>query len=399
MSDTATVSQVLRRYAPQYLARFGERMPNEQQKVLQAVTACRTGRLGTVRYQCAQCGESHVMGRSCGNRHCVLCQADKSRQWLAKQEAKLLPCHYFLITFTVPPEVQRVMRSHPREGYEALFQASSQALKELATNERHVGTRRPGFFGVLHTWSRDLNYHPHVHYVVAGGGLNNEATGWKPSAPNYFVPDTALAIVFRARLRDEFQTRGLYGEVEPSAWTRRWIVDCEAVGDGRSSLKYLAAYVFRVGVTENRVTACDWHPDMDQATVTLMVKRSGTKQYKPMTLSAREFLRRYLEHVLPARFQKVRHYGFLSSTCSVPWLLIRWLVAIANDRVIELCHTEALATPTRPSVTCPACGGVMVCVEIVLPSSRRQRIRPPPGTSRTSGDQPRSATASGAVPC
>lgn len=391
--EPATVSQVLRRYAPQYLERFGSTMPTEQQKVLAAVTGCRTGELGTVRYQCAQCGESHVMGRSCGNRHCVLCQADKSQQWLEKQEAKLLPCHYFLITFTVPPEVQRVLRSHPREGYEALFQASSQALKELATNERHVGTQRPGFFGVLHTWGRDLHYHPHVHYVVAGGGLNVDATAWKAARPNYFVPDTALAIVFRAKLRDEFKARGLYDAVESSAWTRDWVIDCEAVGDGRSTLKYLAAYVFRVGVTEKRVTACDWHPDMDQATVTLMVKRSGTKKYKPMPLTAREFLRRYLEHVLPNRFHKVRHYGFLSSNCVVPLLLIRWLVAIANDRVFELCRTQVTATARVPSLPCPACGGVLICVEIILPHGPRWHLRRMPDI-RTRG-----SPVSGGAPC
>lgn len=368
-------------------------MPSEQQQVLQAVTACRTGRLGTVRYACAQCGESHVMGRSCGNRHCVLCQADKSQAWLQKQTAKLLPCPYFLITFTVPPEVQRVMRSHPQEGYEALFQASSAALKTLAQNERHVGTRRPGFSGVLHTWGRDLNYHPHVHYLVAGGGLNEDATGWKPSRPNYFVPDTALATVFRAKLRDGFRARGLHDEVDPAAWQRTFIVDCKAVGDGRGTLQYLAAYVFRVAVTERRITHCNWHPDMDQATVTLQVKRSGTQKYRPMELSVTEFLRRYLQHVLPGGFHKVRHYGFLSSTSRVPLLLIRWLVALSNNDVMELCRTEVLVTPPRPPLRCPSCGGVMICTEIVLPTGRRLRIRPPPGIL------PRVSAVPGGLPC
>lgn len=391
--DSASVSQVLRRYVPQYLERFGASMPLQQKKVLQAVTACRTGSLGTVRYACAQCDMSHVMGRSCGNRHCPLCQADKSKQWLAKQEAKLLPCHYFLITFTMPPEVQRVMRSHPCEGYEALFQASSQALKALAANERHLGTKRPGFFGVLHTWSRDVNYHPHVHYIVAGGGLNDDATKWKPSRPNFFVPDKPLAILFRAKLRDEFKARGLYGKVNPAAWNRCWIVDCKAVGDGRGTLKYLAAYVFRVAATEHRVTACDWNPDMDQATVTLMVKRSGTKKYRPMSLSAREFIRRYLEHVLPSGFQKVRHYGFLSSNGKVPLLLIRWLVALANQRVMELCRTNVSAAPQVPPLLCRACGGVLICQEIILPDGLRLDVRPPPAV------QTRGSPVPGGMPC
>lgn len=353
-------------------------MPLQQKKVLQAVAACSTGSLGTVRYQCAQCGESHVMGRSCGNRHCPLCQADKSKEWLAKQQAKLLPCHYFLITFTVPPEVQEVMRSHPDDGYEALFQASSQSLKSLAANPRHIGTERPGFFGVLHTWGRDLNYHPHVHYVVAGGGLNDDATAWKSSRPNFYVPDRPLAIVFRGKLRDEFRTHGIEHLVPASAWSRPWIVDCEAVGNGRSSLKYLAAYVFRVAVTEHRVTQCDWHDDMNSAKLTLMVKRSGTQRYRPMSLSVTEFIRRYLQHVLPSGLMKVRHYGFLNGRSKIPLLLIAWLVAIANNRVMELCRTEILVTPKPPPLLCSSCGGVMVCQEIILANGLRLAIRGPP---------------------
>jgi hypothetical protein len=376
--DSATVSQVLRRYAPQYLERFGDDMPLQQKKVLQAVTACRTGLLGVVRYACAQCGKSHVMGRSCGNRHCVLCQADKSKAWLAKQEAKLLPCHYFLITFTVPPGVQRVMRSHPRDGYNALFKASSDALKTLATSERHIGTKQPGFFGVLHTWGRDVNYHPHLHYVVAGGGLNDDATAWKPSRPNYYVPDKPLVILFKAKLQEEFKAQGLYDEVDPSEWDRQWILKCKAVGDGRGTLKYLAAYVFRVAVTENRITKCDWHPDIDQAKVTLMVKRSGTEKYRPMPLGVTEFIRRYLQHVLPSGFQKVRHYGFLNGNCAIPFLLILWLVAIANERVMELCRTDVIVAPWVPSLKCQACGGVLICQEILLPNGMRFNVRPPP---------------------
>lgn len=383
-SRSASVSQVLRRYAPQYLERFGDRMPLQQKKVLQAVTACRTGSLGMVRYACAQCGEQHFMGRSCGNRHCPLCQADKSKDWLAAQAAKLLPCHYFLITFTVPPEVQRVMRRHPAAGYEAFFQASQQALKTLAANPKHVGTKKPGFFGVLQTWTRDLNYHPHIHYVVAGGGLNADLTGWNSAAANFYVPDLPLMILFRAKLRDEFKTRGLYDKVNPAAWTRPWIIDCEAVGDARGTLKYLAAYVFRVAVTEHRVTHCNWHPDMDHAVVQLLVKRSGTKKYRPLPLSAREFIRRYLQHVLPSGFQKVRHFGFLNANAKVPLLLIRWLVAIANQRVIELCQTQVLVSAERPSLFCEACGGVLICQEISLPSGLRIDVRRPQHRNRGS---------------
>ena len=166
--------------------------------------------------------------------------------------------------------------------------------------------------------------------------------------------------------------------MDPSEWDRQWILKCKAVGDGRGTLKYLAAYVFRVAVTENRITKCDWHPDIDQAKVTLMVKRSGTEKYRPMPLGVTEFIRRYLQHVLPSGFQKVRHYGFLNGNCAIPFLLILWLVAIANERVMELCRTDVIVAPWVPSLKCQACGGVLICQEILLPNGMRFNVRPPP---------------------
>ena len=232
-----SVSQVLRRYGSQYLAKYRDRMPIEQQKVLQAVMRCRTGGLGTVHFQCAQCGTLHVYGKSCGNRHCPLCQSEKSQQWLDSQVEKLLPCPYFLITFTVPPEVRPVIRRHPRKCYEALFRASSATLKLLAQDERFVGTRLPGFTGVLHTWGRDLTYHPHIHYVVAGGGVSPDCSEWKAARVNYFVPEKCLSVIFRAKFRDELKAAGLLSLVPTTAWTRGWVVDSEAVGTGASTFE------------------------------------------------------------------------------------------------------------------------------------------------------------------
>lgn len=139
-----------------------------------------------------------------------------------------------------------------------------------------------------------------------------------------------------------------------------------------------STYVFRVAVTENRITKCDWHPDIDQAKVTLMVKRSGTEKYRPMPLSVTEFIRRYLQHVLPSGFQKVRHFGFLNGNCAIPFLLILWRVAIANERVMELCRTDVIVAPWVPSLKCQACGGVLICQEILLPNGMRFDVRPPP---------------------
>ena len=193
-----TVADVLRRYGGQYLERFGATMPGEHKKVLHAITACRTGELGTVLYVCQSCGEIHAIGRSCGNRHCPICQHGKTKAWLEKQTDRLLPCPYFLVTFTLPAELRALARSHQRVIYAALFEASSQALCALAANPRFVGTDRLGFFGVLHTWGRTLDYHPHVHYVVPGGGIDEDGSRWLPSRANFLVPEKPLSILFPA---------------------------------------------------------------------------------------------------------------------------------------------------------------------------------------------------------
>src|SRR5262249_25150789 len=167
-----SVADVVRRYGGEYLERFGAAMPSEHKKVLHAIAACRTGELGLVLYRCDCCGPMQAMGRSCGDRHCPSCQRGKAEAWLEKQTDHLLPCPYFLVTFTLPAALREVARSHQRVVYSALFAASSEALRALAADPKFVGTDRLGFFGVLHTWGRALEDHPHVAYVVPGGGLS-----------------------------------------------------------------------------------------------------------------------------------------------------------------------------------------------------------------------------------
>jgi hypothetical protein len=160
-SSMPTVADVMRRYGPAYLEQFGATMPAEHKKVLNAIMACRSDKLGTALYMCMSCGHWHVMGQSCGNRHCPTCQQDKTRAWLETQTDRLLPCPYFLLTFTAPAALCEVMRSHQRVAYAAHFDASSQAIKDVAADPKHIGAARCGLFGVLHIWGRTLEYHPH----------------------------------------------------------------------------------------------------------------------------------------------------------------------------------------------------------------------------------------------
>lgn len=356
-----TVADVLRRHGDEYLQRFGERMPAEHKRVLRAIMACRTGELGTVHYQCVACGRTHVMGRSCGNRHCPSCQKDKAKGWLEKQTGRLLPCPYFLITFTVPAKLRAFVRSHARATYPALFEASSEALKALAADPRHIGTKRPGFFGVLHTWGRDLGYHPHVHYVVPGGGLADNGESWLPSRADFYLPVRPLSILYRAKFKEAMRRAGLLDQIDPDVWKEPWIVHSKAVGDGRASLKYLAPYVFRVAISDSRIVSCE------EGKVTFTYRKSGTSHWRKMTLDAMQFIHRFLQHVLPRGFQKVRHYGFLSPNTQEPFESVQWLVSVYYELTYLLLCFSIEVGRERPRIRCAECGQTMIAVAYVPP--------------------------------
>lgn len=364
-----TVADVMRRHGGAYIERFGPRMPAEHKKVLRAIMACRTGRLGTVFYTCSSCGRTHAMGRSCGNRHCPTCQQDKTKAWLDKQLARLLPCPYFLLTFTLPAKLRRLVRAHQRACYAALFSASSGAIKRLAADPKYVGTNSPGFFGVLHTWGRTLEYHPHVHYVVPGGGPNHDGAGWLPSRADFFVPVRALSKIFRAKFRDGLRRAGLLDEVDADVWRQEWVVHSQAVGDGRASLKYLAPYVFRVAISDHRIVCCD------RGRVTFSYRKSGSNRWRKMTLDAAEFIRRFLQHVLPTGFQKVRHYGVASPNSKQSFESLRWVATLHYDLLFLLVAQQPPAA--KPRIRCSACGGRVTVVGFA-PARRGFTARAPP---------------------
>jgi len=358
-----TVTDVLRQHGGTYLERFGATMPAAHKKVLQAMSACRTGELGTVVYECVSCGRRHAIDRSCGDRHCPTCQQGKTKAWLEKQSAQLLPCPYFLLTFTLPQALRQFVRSHQRVGYAALFAASSEALKQLAADPKHLGSRRCGFFGVLHTWGRTLDYHPHVHYVVPGGALSEDGTRWRASRIDFFLPVRALSVLFRGKFRDALKAAGLYDRVDAAVWKQDWVVHSQAVGDGRASLKYLAPYVFRVAISNRRIVAFD-----DQS-VTFSYRKSGSNRGRQMKLEAMEFIRRFLQHVLPSGFQKVRHYGFLSPNSRPTIEAVRWLIRLADGRLFTLLCQPQQTPVCVPRMRCAECGGLLRPIEVTLPGT------------------------------
>jgi hypothetical protein len=352
-----SVAEVVRRYGPAYLERFGDRMPPSHVKVLRSIAGCRAGALGTVLYRCEDCGKMHAVARSCGDRHCPSCQRDKAEDWLARQVDRLLPCPYFLVTFTLPAELRELARADQRAVYGALFEASSQALRAVAADPRHLGTDRLGFFGVLHTWGRTLEYHPHVHYVVPGGGLSGDGTRWLASRPGFLVPVKPLSIVFRAKFRDALRAAGLLDGVDPAVWRQDWVVHCQPSGDGQRSLRYLAPYVFRVAIGDHRIVSCD------DGRVTFTYRKVGSNRRRTMTLDATEFLRRFLQHVLPRGVRQ-------GAALRVPEPIgvgVAGAAAVADRdlgrRDVRARVRPGRAEPRRTSAEgprCPECGGLLV---------------------------------------
>jgi len=327
------VADIFRLHGPEYREQFGARMLPSQRRAMQDIEQCRTATLGGQVYYCQSCKEQRYSYHSCKNRHCPKCGNDQANKWLKEQKELLLPTHHFLVTFTLPAELRALARSHQKLLYHLLFRASSAALLKLAQDPRFLGGR-VGLVGVLQTWTRDLRYHPHLHFIVTGGGLT-EAGSWRASGADFLVPEKPLALIFRAKLRDELKKCGLFAPVDQRVWKKDWVVDCQPVGSGEAAFKYLAPYIFRVALSNNRIRK------LDQAgNVTFQYKESATDQIKSRTLTAKEFIRRFLQHVLPARFVKVRYYGLLSPKH-------RQLLEQARQQLEGLGHNAAQTTVSK----------------------------------------------------
>lgn len=285
------IQRIFQDHADAYLATFGSSMPPVHKKTIAAIRACRTGQCGMHLFACPDCGEQHVASSSCGNRHCPVCQQDKAAEWVYKQQLRLLPCTYFMSTFTIPEALRVVARSHQKVFYSAMFQCASEALRTLEADPRFVGCKVSGFFGVLHTWGRQLQYHPHFHFVIPGGGLNQQRDEWVASSGHFLVHVRALSRLFRGKMKAALNRAGLLPLVPESVWSCEWVVHCKSVGDGRAAMKYLGAYVMRVAISEARVVAYDGER------VRFKYQKVGSSKWRYMTLSAIEFIRRFLQHV------------------------------------------------------------------------------------------------------
>jgi len=353
------VADIFRLHGPAYRQKFGDRLLPSHRRAMQDIETCRTEALGGQLYFCKQCQAQRYSYHSCKNRHCPKCQNEQANDWLQEQQSLLLPTHHFLVTFTLPAELRPLARSHQKTIYNLLFRTSSAALQQLAQDPRFVGARL-GMVGVLHTWTRQLLYHPHVHYIVTGGGLTDDGR-WRSSRKDFLLPVEALSPIFRAKFRDALKQTELFAQVPPRVWRKDWVVHAEPVGSGTQAFQYLAPYVFRVAISNNRL--CTLHDGQ----VTFTYKESATDQFKRSTLTAEEFIRRFLQHVLPPRFIKVRYYGLLSPAHRQLLLKARQLLSAS---ITKLKNQALNTTHSLARLTCPHCGGPLSLLSPLAPRGR-----------------------------
>jgi hypothetical protein len=379
-----TVGEVIRSCLDEFLEKYGARLTPEQHRALKDLASCRTAALGGHVLGCTECGHRQIAYNSCCNRHCPTCQATAAARWLEARAAELLPTPYFHIVFTLPNALNRIALANPRVVYDLLMRATAETLLEVAADPQHLGAQI-GVLAVLHTWGQNLQFHPHVHCVVPGGGLSPDGTRWVASPSNFFLPVRVLSRVFRGKFLAGLRAAFARGELRfaadqfeqtlSSAAQTDWVVYAKRpFGGPEQVLKYLARYTHRVAISNARLL------DFKDGMVRFRYKdyAHGNRK-RVMTLSALEFVRRLLLHVLPTGFMRIRHYGIQANRHRHEKLaLCRQL--LSSKKAAEPVSSEETGEPSEsPSITptrvCPVCGsGRMIMIRVVPPIPAGQEV-------------------------
>ena len=358
------VGEILRAHGEAYRGLHGSRMTPDQLRAMRRLAACHTPALGGVRWQCPRCGGAAFAYRSCGDRHCPACGHADAKLWLERQTRLLLPgVTYHLATFTVPDGLRGLIQSRPRETLAILFEASSSALLDLCRDPRHLGGT-PALTAVLHTWTRQMLYHPHVHFIASGGGLAPDGS-WREAHPKFLVPVRALSVLFAARFRDLLRDRhpALFAQVPASVWRGPWVVHSKPGGAGEKALAYLARYVFRVALADSAILR---HGEKE---VVFRYRDGPTGEPRTARVAPHEFIRRLLLHVLPQGFRKVRHYGLHHSSRRKALRLVQARLALARE--LPLPPAGKPAREPMPAPVCRHCDTQMQAVERLRPAPAR----------------------------
>jgi hypothetical protein len=394
-TSSLEVADIFRAMGPSYRLAQAGRLSLDQLKVMSAIQNCRTAALGGHVDGCDDCGYLRVAYNSCRNRHCPKCQAAAAKAWLAERKADLLPVGYFHVVFTLPTEIADIAWQNKAVVYDLLFRAASETMMTIAADPKHLGARI-GITAVLHTWGSAMTHHPHVHMIVPGGGIALDGERWVSCRPGFLLPVRVLSKLFRrlflSRLADAHAAGHLqfFGDLahlaEAQAFSallaslkrKNWFVYAKPPFAGPEAvLAYLSRYTHRVAISNSRLVA------LEEAGVTFRYKdyrRNGSERDRTMTLQANEFIRRFLLHVLPKGFHRIRHYGLLASAGRKANIArARQLLAVPQPQAEARQPddtTTAVPSDWRPS--CPCCGGKMIIVETF---ERGGHARAPPWTT------------------
>ena len=339
------------------------RLSLRQRRALRAISTCRTPARGGSAYRCTQCAKTHFAYHSCHHRACPRCGGARTAQWTARQTGRLLPVPYFMATFTVPHALRAAFLAEPKVMIDLLFTHAAGAMQDVASFPRHLGAQL-GMIGVLHTWGRQMQFHPHIHMIVPGGGLRKDGRKWrKTRKPDWLLPAAAVAARLRARFDDAMRTTlpAWHARMPDSCWRQSWVVDVRAVGRGEAAIKYLARYVSRSAISDERILS------MSHQSVRFAYRDSATTQARQCTLSADEFMRRYLQHVLPVGLKRIRYYGWEHPAAHRRRRQVETVLAVP----IKINSAEQ---PDQWHLLCPHCQTFsLVCVR-----SLPKRARAPP---------------------
>ena len=361
-------------------------LSTQQRRAVAAITSCRTAALGGHVRECDRgCGYTHISYNSCRDRHCPKCQGLERVRWQEARAADLLPVPYFHLVFTIPADLHDIFLAHPRVAYGLLFRAVAATLKEVAADKRNLGAEI-GLTAVLHTWTQKLRFHPHIHCIVPGGGLSPDRRSWVSAREDFFVSVRVLSAVFRGKLLAAFEAAAGAGKIASApellrqAARKSWVVYCKRPFAGpQQVLSYLGRYTHRIAIGNERIVATSG----DDVTFSFKDRRDGDSR-KEMTLPAASFLRRFLLHVLPRGFVRIRHYGLLANSVRRKRIaLCRELLGVppqedADADVPRETWEEILLRLTGQDVTCcPECGGELRVTRSLEPAHDAGRIAHP----------------------
>jgi hypothetical protein len=363
----ATVLEALRRFIPE-LRTTAPALSPHQHRAIRAITRCRTPALGGRAFACKACHHVHFAYHSCNHKACPQCGALSAHRWVRRELRKLIQAPYFMVTFTLPAQLRSgFFGPHAKEAYDLFFTAASGALSEKLAADKGLRAHTHGFVAVLHTWTQRLEFHPHIHCLVPGAGLNQQGQFVKVKNPNYLLYLLHLQAAFRQRMYRLLKEH--HWQPDPEVWRKTWGVHIQPAGAGASALNYLSAYVSRTAITNARMVR------VDESSVTFRWKDRGhNNKTRLMTLPGVEFTARYLRHVLPAGLRSIRYYGF----CHPAAKASRMRVQLHSGRAVELGHTQSILPDDLTEPGCPPCPRCGQATQLVFTLARWHSERGPP---------------------